>query len=228
MDEIEHYRMHYGDIVSIAWQLSQGVIYTVFVTLTCFVTGMSIGLAATVLRRLALPGIDFFLDSFTFIFRGIPILVLVFLVYFGLPGFGINIHPVVAMNLSLGLITGAYLAEVFRGALKSVDSTELLAAEAMGMSRMQVFFYVEFPQMLRFAFPGMVNEFTSVLKNSAFAYTIGISEITRQALAITSTTNFGVEVYVIVGLLYFLIYRVFLFSMKRIERRFVFSAEALN
>ncbi|MCY1392256.1 Histidine transport system permease protein HisQ [compost metagenome] len=216
------------DFLGIAGQLSQGIIHTIWVTLTCFVTGILIGLTATGLRHLALPGMGLLIESFTFVFRGIPILVLVFLVYFGLPGFGLGISPIVAMNLSLGVIAGAYLAEVFRGALMSVDSNEILAAQTTGMGKIQIFLNIEFPQMLRFAFPGMVNEFTSVLKSSAFAYTIGISEITRQAMALTSTTNFGVEIYVVVGLIYFSIYKVFLFCMKTIERRFAFSADALK
>lgn len=220
--------MHASELFSVVTQLSQGVLYTMLVTLTCFVTGVSTGLAVTIARRLSLPGMNVLLDGFTFIFRSLPVLVLVFLVYFGLPGMGVHISPIVAMNLSLGLIAGAYLAEVFRGALASVETAELLAAHVMGLNKLQVFFCIEFPQMLRFAFSGMVNEFTSILKNSAFAYTIGISEITRQALALTSTTSFGVEIYVLTGLLYFAIYKLCLFCMKAMERRFAFSAHALH
>ena len=219
--------MNYSEFLSIAEQLSLGVANTVLVTLTCFVTGILVGLITVGLRRLALPGIGLFIDGFTFVFRGIPILVLVFLVYFGLPGVGFKVQPLLAMNLSLGLIAGAYLSEVFRGSLKSVDRAELRAAEAMGMSKVQIFFYIEFPQMLRFSFTGIVNEFTSILKNSAFAYTIGISEITRQALALTATTNLGVTIYIVVGFLYFAIYRICLFFMKMAEKKFSISADSL-
>ena len=128
--------------------------------------------------------------------------------------------PLVAMALSLGLIAGAYLAEVFRGALESIDQSEILAAQAMGMTRVQVFVSIEMPQMLRFAIPGMVNEFTSVLKYSPFAYTVGIPEMTKQAMSLTATTLTGVEVYLCVGILYFAVYRILLIGVRLLERRY--------
>ncbi|WP_197713102.1 ABC transporter permease subunit [Polynucleobacter necessarius] len=112
------------------------------------------------------------------------------------------------------------LAEVFRGAFNSVDPSEVLAAQAMGMSRIQVLWYIELPQMLRFSAPGMVNEFTSILKFSPFAYTVGIPEITKQAMTLTSTTLRGVEIYLAVGVLYFVIYRICLFGVQILSKRF--------
>lgn len=209
--------MNFIDIIA---QLAQGVIYTVMVTLACSATGMLAGLVTVGMYRLDLPGVTPLLDSFTYIFRGIPVLVLLFLVYFGLPAIGIKVFPLLAMMLSLGLITGAYLAEVFRGALDSVDAGEILAAKAMGMTRLQILIYLELPQMLRFALPGMVNEFTTVLKYSPFAYTVGIPEITKQAMTLASTTLRGVEIYLAVGILYFAIYRIFLVGAQWLERRY--------
>ena len=142
------------------------------------------------------------------------------MVYFGLPSLGIKVGPLLAMVLSLGLIASAYLAEVFRGALDSVEASEILAAEAMGMSRWQVFTQIELPQMFRFAVPGMVNEFTSILKYSPFAYTVGIPEITKQAMTLTATTLRGIEIYLAVGVLYFAIYRILLFAVQWLERRY--------
>ena len=80
--------------------------------------------------------------------------------------------------------------------------------------------YIDLPQMLRFSVPGMINEFTSVLKYSPFAYTVGIPEITKQAIALTSTTLRGVEVYFAVGILYFAIYRILLVGIQLINRHY--------
>jgi polar amino acid transport system permease protein len=74
--------------------------------------------------------------------------------------------------------------------------------------------------MLRFAFPGMVNEFTTVLKYSPFAYTVGIPEITKQAMTLASTTMRGIEIYFAVGILYFVIYRIFLAGLQLLERHY--------
>ncbi|MEY4704418.1 MAG: hypothetical protein RL042_614 [Nitrospirota bacterium] len=209
--------MNFLDILAL---LAQGIGYTVIVTVACSATGLFVGLVAVGLRRLDWPGAVPLLDGFTYIFRGIPVLVLLFLVYFGLPGMGIKAPPLLAMMLSLGLISGAYLTEVFRGALDSVDAAEILAAQAMGMTRLQILRHIELPQMLRFAVPGMVNEFTTVLKYSPFAYTVGIPEITKQAMTLASTTLRGVEVYLAVGVLYFAIYRTLLLVVQWVERRY--------
>jgi polar amino acid transport system permease protein len=201
-------------------QLAQGVSYTVVVTLVCSATGLIVGLILASLRRLDLPVLTAIIDAYTYAFRGVPVLVLLFMVYFGLPGLGFNVPPLMAMALSLGLVASAYLAEVFRGAFNSVDPSEILAAQAMGMTRIEVLRFIELPQMLRFSVPGMVNEFTSVLKYSPFAYTVGIPEITKQAMTLTSTTLRGVEVYLAVGILYFVIYRICLFGVQLISKRY--------
>lgn len=208
----------HSDVLAVIGQLGTGIGHTMLVTLTCFATGMVSGLIFIALRQLALPGLCGLINALVFVLRGVPILVLLFLVYFGLPGLGLRIDGLTAMNLSLGLVAGAYLSEVFRGALLSVERSELLAAEAMGMSRAQTLAYIEIPQMLRFAFPGIVNELTGVLKNSVFAYAIGIGEIMRQAVALTSTTDFGVMIYIVSGLLYYLIYQSILLVMRALDR----------
>jgi polar amino acid transport system permease protein len=201
-------------------QLAQGISYTVLVTLVCSVTGLVVGLFLASLRRLDLVWLTPLIDFYTYVFRGVPVLVLLFMVYFGLPGVGFKVPPLMAMALSLGLVASAYLAEVFRGAFNSVDPAEIVAGQAIGMTRIQVLRFIELPQMLRFSVPGMLNEFTSVLKYSPFAYTVGIPEITKQAMTLTSTTLRGVEVYLAVGILYFIIYRLCLFGVQVLSRRF--------
>lgn len=209
--------MTFFDILA---QLAHGIVYTVLVTVVCSLTGLVVGLLISSLRRLDLLGLTPVIDCYTYVFRGVPVLVLLFIVYFGLPSIGFKVPPLMAMALSLGLVASAYLAEVFRGAFNSVDPAEILAAESMGFTRVQVLMYIELPQMLRFSVPGMVNEFTSVLKYSPFAYTVGIPEITKQAMTLTSTTLRGIEVYLAVGILYFTIYRICLLGVQVFSKRF--------
>ncbi|MEI6183340.1 MAG: amino acid ABC transporter permease [Polynucleobacter sp.] len=208
------------DLLDILLQLGKGIVYTVVVTLVCSMTGLVVGLLLSSLHRLSIKSISFLIDIYTYVFRGVPVLVLLFMVYFGLPGIGIKPPPLLAMALSLGLVAGAYLTEVFRGAFNSVDPAEIIAAQAMGMSRIKVLRYIEIPQMLRFAIPGMVNEFTSVLKYSPFAYTVGIPEITKEAMTLTATTLKGVEIYLAVGILYFAIYRILLIGVQLIQKHY--------
>jgi len=130
------------------------------------------------------------------------------------------VPPLLAMMLSLGLISGAYLSEVFRGSLAAINPNEVLAAQSMGFSRLATLRLIKLPQMARFAVPGMVNELTTVLKFSPFAYTVGIPEITKQAMALVATTMRGIEIYAAIGLLYFGIYRLLLAAVRLIEKRY--------
>jgi polar amino acid transport system permease protein len=200
--------------------LAAGAGFTILVAVASMAAGMLVGLTAALLSRIRWKPVQQLLLAFTFVFRGIPVLVLLFIVFFGLPGIGIRVPPFLSMVVTLGLISGAYLAEIFRGAMNAVNRDEVLAAEAMGMTRAQGFLYIMLPQMFRFSIPGMINEFTSVLKYTPFAYTVGIPEIMKQAMGLTSVTLRGLEVYLAVGIIYFVIYKVCLIFFMALEKRY--------
>ena len=198
--------------------LLNGAGYTLLVTLCCAATGLIVGLGIAIAREMGGAWLSRVLSTIVYVLRGIPMLVLLFLVFFGLPGIGVDVPPLIAMMMSLGLIAGAYLSEIFRGALATVNANEVLAAQSMGFTRFQTLRLIKLPQMMRFAVPGMVNELTTVIKYSPFAYTVGIPEITKQAMALVGTTMRGIEIYVALGLLYFAIYRLMLVGVRLIER----------
>ncbi len=200
--------------------LAKGAGYTILVTIASVCAGLAIGLSMAILSRLRWKPVALFLAAYIYVFRSIPVLVLLFIVFFGLPGMGIRIPPFTAMVLTLGLISGAYLAEIFRGAMSAVDGDEILAAEAMGMDRMQSFLYIILPQMFRMSIPGMINEFTSILKYTPFAYTVGIPEIMKEAMSLAAVTLRGVEIYLAVGMIYFAIYKLFVLLFMALEKKF--------
>ena len=200
--------------------LAKGAGYTILVTIASVCAGLAVGLLMAVLSRLRWKPLKLFLAAYLYVFRSIPVLVLLFIVFFGLPGMGIRIPPFTAMVLTLGLISGAYLAEIFRGAMSAVDGDEILAAEAMGMTRMQSFLYIILPQMVRMSIPGMINEFTSILKYTPFAYTVGIPEIMKEAMSLAAVTLRGVEIYLAVGMIYFAIYKLFVMLFMALEKKF--------
>ena len=206
--------------VDILLTLLRGAGYTLLITLSCAATALLVGLAIAIARELGGAWLAWVLSALVYVLRGVPMLVLLFIVFFGLPGIGIDVPPLAAMMLSLGLISGAYLSEVFRGALAAVNPNEVLAAESMGFTRFETLRLIELPQMLRFSVPGMVNELTTVLKYSPFAYTVGIPEITKQAMALVATTMRGLEIYAAIGLIYFAIYRLLLAAVRLVEKRY--------
>ncbi len=209
--------MNFADILL---TLMRGAGTTLLITLACGATALIVGLGIAIARELGGAWLSALLSALVYVLRGIPMLVLLFVVFFGLPGIGMDVPPLVAMMLSLGLISGAYLSEVFRGALAAVNPNEVLAAQAMGFTRFETLRLIKIPQMLRFSVPGMVNELTTVLKYSPFAYTVGIPEITKQAMALVATTMRGLEVYAAIGILYFAIYRLLLAAVRLVEKRY--------
>lgn len=205
-------------MLAIFYCLLEGIGNTLLVTFTCFLSAFFTGLTVAVLRRLSPLPLQKILDAMVFILRGIPILIAVFLVYFGLPSIGIYVSPLVAMNLS-----GSYLAEVFRGALKLVEPFEITVAKVAGMRQLQIILNIELPQMLRFSVPGIINEFSSVLKATPFAYTVGIAEITKQAMSLTAITLNGLQIYTLAGVLYFIIYKIFTLLAGVFEKKYRIS-----
>ena len=206
--------------IDILLTLLQGAGYTLLITFSCAATALVVGLGIAMARELCGAWVSSLLSALVYVLRGVPMLVLLFLVFFGLPGIGIDVPPLLAMMLSLGLISGAYLSEVFRGALAAVNPGEVLAAQAMGFTPFETLRLIKIPQMLRFSVPGMVNELTTVLKYSPFAYTVGLPEITKQAMALVATTMRGIEIYAAIGLIYFAIYRLLLSAVRLIEKRY--------
>jgi len=200
--------------------LLQGAAYTLLITICCYATALLVGLGIAMAREMGGSILSALLSVIVYVLRGIPMLVLLFIVFFGLPGIGLDVPPLVAMMLSLGLISGAYLSEVFRSSLSAVNPNEVLAAQSMGFSRFETLRLIKLPQMTRFSVPGMLNELTTVLKFSPFAYTVGIPEITKEAMALVATTMRGIEVYIAIGLIYFGIYRLLLVAVRLIEKRY--------
>ena len=209
--------MSFLDILQV---LLQGAGYTLLITFSCAATALVVGLGIAMARELGGKWVAAVLSALVYVLRGVPMLVLLFIVFFGLPGIGVDVPPLAAMMLSLGLISGAYLSEVFRGALAAVSPNEVLAARSMGFSRFQTLRLIKIPQMLRFSVPGMVNELTTVLKYSPFAYTVGLPEITKQGMALVAMTLRGIEIYAAIGLIYFAIYRLLLSGVRLIEKHY--------
>ena len=206
--------------IEILLTLLKGAGYTLLITFSCAATALVVGLGIAMARELGGAWLSAVLSAVVYVLRGVPMLVLLFIVFFGLPGIGIDVPPLLAMMLSLGLISGAYLSEVFRGAFAEVNPNEVLAAQSMGFTRFETMRLIKLPQMTRFAVPGMVNELTTVLKFSPFAYTVGLPEITKQAMALVATTMRGIEIYAAIGLLYFGIYRLLLAAVRLIEKHY--------
>jgi polar amino acid transport system permease protein len=155
----------------------EGVPTTLAVTITCFALGAVLGLVlvsgrrsgSRIVRGLARTVID--------VLRGIPPIVFLFIVFFGIGSGALRLSPFVAAVIGLGLISAAHLAEIYRGSLLAVHRGQFEAAQALGLGRVTIYTKVIGPQAVRVAIPGMVTWAISLLKDSALVSTIGVAEI---------------------------------------------------
>jgi len=120
-------------------------------------------------------------SAWEWFFRGVPALVLLFLFFFGTAQFGLDIDAFTAAVLALGFRSSGYQSQIFRGAIQAVSQGQMMAAQSIGLSRLQAIAYVILPQALRLAIPAWSNEFSSVIKDTTLAYAIGVNEVLRHA-----------------------------------------------
>lgn len=149
------------------------------------------------------------------IFRGTPLLIQLFFIYYGLPSIGIVMDNYVAAVIGLSLNGAAYISEIIRASILSIDSGQWAAAQVLGFSNAQTWIYIIYPQSLRIALPSLMNSFSSLLKESSLVSVLAITELTRSGQLLYSRTYRAFEIYLLLGVLYF----VMTFSVSFLSRQ---------
>lgn len=189
-----------------------GTATTVAVTLVALPAGLVIGLLLALLHTYGGKWLNRLAAAYSLLMRGVPPVVLLFILYFILSGDLVNLSPFWAGSISLGVVSSAYQMEILRGSLLSVGSGQMVAARAIGMSRLRAIRYIILPQALRLAIPPWSNEASIVLKDSSLVYALGVSEILRRAQQLSATTQQPFLAYGTAALIYF----VLVFSTNRL------------
>ncbi|WP_158782838.1 amino acid ABC transporter permease [Pantoea sp. BAV 3049] len=150
--------------------------------------------------------------------RGTPALIQVFIVYFGIPQFGIHFSPFFAGVIALALNSGAYVAEIIRSGLNAIPRSQMESASALGMSRAEVMRRIILPQVFRIILPPLTNEAISALKNTSLLSTITVIDITLYAQTIISATFRPFEFYIAASVIYLLLTTILTELAARLER----------
>jgi polar amino acid transport system permease protein len=177
--------------------------WTVVLSLIAFVGGGLVGMALLIARVAKLRGAESFVWGYVQLFQGTPLLMQLFLAYFGLALFGINVSPWVAAALALTLYTSAFLTEIWRGCVNAVAKGQWEASAALALSLREQLRYVIGPQALRVAVPPTVGFLVQVIKGTALASVIGFVELTKAGTMITNATFRPFTVYACLALMYF-------------------------
>ncbi|AKI96728.1 polar amino acid ABC transporter permease [Kosmotoga pacifica] len=197
--------------------LLEGTWVTLKITFLSLGLGLAIALPLSFGQVYGGKGFRVFVVIYERIFRSIPELVILFLIFYGFPRAGIKFSPFTAVVLGLGIRSAAYQSQIFRGAIQSISTTQMRAARSLGMTKLQGFRHVVLPQALRVALPPWTNEFTIVLKDSSLAYALGVTELLRRGGYIISTTYEPMLIYLTVALIYFVITFTVNRSLKKVE-----------
>ncbi|WP_027482415.1 amino acid ABC transporter permease [Deinococcus pimensis] len=203
-------------VLSGAWPalLWQGTLLTLGVSLAALAVSLSAGTLLGLVRSFRVPVLGRLGDAYVEVVRGVPLIVQLSFVYFGLTSFGIVLPAFVAATLALGLYSAAYVSEIVRGGLLGVPAGQLEAARSLGLSRAQALRFVVLPQAWRVALPALGNEYVSLILGSSLASAVTLQELFAQGRAIIGATYRQFEVYAVLAVIYF----VLTFALTRLLR----------
>ncbi|WP_312960349.1 cystine ABC transporter permease [Stutzerimonas nitrititolerans] len=199
--------------------LLKGAWWTVVLSLGGMFFGLLLGFALALLRLYGFWPLQWLARVYVSFFRGTPLLVQLFMIYYGLPQLGIQLDPLPAALIGFSLNMAAYTAEILRAAIASIDRGQWEAAASIGMGRAQTLYRAILPQAARTALPPLGNSFISLVKDTALAATIQVPELFRQAQLITARTFEIFTMYLAAALIYWLLASVLAYFQGRLEHR---------
>jgi polar amino acid transport system permease protein len=199
--------------------LLSGTAVALELTFICILSGFLIGVLVALGRVYGQKPIYLLSSAYVEFIRGTPLLVQLFIIYYGLPDIGIVLRPVLAAGLAFGINTAAYQAEYFRGAIQSIGAGQMQAARSLGMGKWQAILHVILPQALRIAIPAWSNELIYMLKYTSLAFVVGVPEIVARANMIASRNFRYFELYILAAVIYLVLVSLITWALGRLERR---------
>ena len=197
----------------------EGVEITLQLAFFTVLFGSLLGLVVAVCRRTRLLPLRWLMNAYVAFIRGTPLLVQVLLVVYGLPQLGIRLPRMTLCIIALAINSGAYMAELIRAGLQSVEKGQVEAAESLGMSSGQTMLYIILPQAVKVTLPAMGNEFVAIIKESSILYAVGVYELTYQAYKLASVNYYYIETMIVAALIYFVLTYVATKLLGLLERR---------
>jgi polar amino acid transport system permease protein len=211
--------MTYTQLLQFAGPLLEGLRITLRLTVAGAVLGIICSVLAGLGRKSTFVPIHWIASIYIEVFRGTSALIQLFWFYFALPLLGINLSALMAGVLVLGLNMGAYGAEVVRSSIAAVPKGQEEAATALGFSRMQTLWRIIIPQAILPSLPPFGNLLIELLKNSALASLITLSELTFSAQTLRTDTLETVPIFTIVLIIYFVVAQVIAFGVRSLEHK---------
>lgn len=199
--------------------LNKGLLMSLKLIIPSAVLGLFFGVLVGTCRAFGTGIIKPVANGYAALFRGTPLVIQLFILYFGLPGLGIYLQPYSAAVIGFTLCSAAYHSEYIRGGLLSIKRGQLLAAHALGLSTLGTLIYIIIPQAFRRALPGCGNEIVYLIKYSSLAYVVTCVELTGQAKIIAGESFRFSEVFLVVGLYYLFLVSLASWGLGLLEKK---------
>ena len=213
-------------------ELFRATLMTIAVSITAMIIGFSFAAIFTPLKLSKFKSLNLIANIYTTVIRGVPELLVIYLFFFGGSGaimfvasmFGYNeyieINAFVTGSFAIGIISGAYSTEVFRGAIQSIDKGQFEAAKVLGFNKFKQFYKIIFPQMLRLAIPNLSNVWQITLKDTSLISVTGLVEIMRQSYIAAGSTRDPLFFYSFAAVLYLLLTYMSMKLINKLEARY--------
>lgn len=199
--------------------LLEGARFSLLVSLCAVTIGILLGIIVASGRLTKFKPIRYLAGAYVAFLRGTPMIVQIFIVHFGLVEFGIRLPALASGIIALSLNSGAYMGEIFRGGIQSIDTGQTQAGLSLGLTPFQVFRHIVFPQAFRRVIPSMGNEMITLTKDSSLVSFIGVAEMTYRATLIAARTYEYFTMYIGIALVYFVITFTLSQLLMLLERR---------
>ena len=201
------------------WYLIMAAQWTVLLSLIAFVGGALVGLPIALMRVSPSRTLRIVAGGYIQLIQGTPLLILLFLTYFGLGILGYKLAPLVAAGLSLTLYAAAFLGEIWRGCIEAVPRTQWEASDCLGLDRFQQYAYVILPQAFKMAIPPTVGFMVQIVKNTSLASVVGFVELARAGQIVNNSTFEPFTIFCIVAAIYFAMCYPLSLASRFLERR---------
>ncbi|ASV83882.1 amino ABC transporter, permease, 3-TM region, His/Glu/Gln/Arg/opine family domain protein [Ochrobactrum quorumnocens] len=199
--------------------LLTGLQWTILLTAIALIGGGIAGFLIALARVSTMKWLRVAAGTYIQIIQGIPVLMILFLSYYGLSLAGFDLHPLLAAGASMSVYASGYLAEIWRGCIQSVPKQQWEASESLALTRVQQYRYVILPQAVRISLPSTVGFAVQVVKNTSIASIIGFVELARAGTLINNATFQPFRVFVVVAALYFAVCYPLSLLSRWLERR---------
>lgn len=205
-----------GFLLEAAW-------LTIYLSFISFIIALFIGVIIGTIKSFKTNWfLTLVISTYIEIFRGTPLLIQLFFIYYGLPQVGITMSSHQAAIIGLSLNFAAYIAEIVRSGVQAIDKGQYEAAKSLGLTKIQMLIHIIYPQALRIVLPSLTNSYAAILKDSSLVSVLSITELTRAGQLIYVRTYEPFEIYLTLGIFYFIMTYTVAILSKYIEKKMTF------